>query len=147
MKTSIKELKPEAIYPIRHEVLRKGKPFETTFFEGDHHEKTKHFGLILENKVVGVVSVYKKNCDSFEEKEQFQIRGMAILEEFQKKGFGKLLIKKAEADCSKQKADLIWFNARESAKKFYEKLNYKINGKPFDIANVGLHYIMFKKLE
>ncbi|MFC4739076.1 GNAT family N-acetyltransferase [Flavobacterium ponti] len=147
MKTTIKELKPEAIYPIRHEVLRKGKPFETTFFEGDHDEKTKHFGLILENKVVGVVSVYKKNCDSFEEKEQFQIRGMAILEEFQKKGFGKLLIEKAEADCSKQKADLIWFNARESAKKFYENLNYKINGKPFDIENVGLHYIMFKKLK
>ncbi|SNB42987.1 Acetyltransferase, GNAT family, YitI (fragment) [Flavobacterium psychrophilum] len=43
-------------------------------------------------------------------------------------------------------ASLIWFNAREAAVPFYEKLGYTKNGLPFAIANVGIHFLMFKNL-
>ena len=142
----IKEIDIKSIISVRHLVLRKGKPIETCYFVNDEKETTKHFGLLIDDKVIGVVSLFGNKNVLFKDKKQFQIRGMAVLEEYQHKGFGKLLIEKAETYCFDVKADLIWFNARESAKNFYQKMNYTINGKPFDIENIGLHYIMFKKL-
>ena len=46
-----------------------------------------------------------------------------------------------------QKGTLIWFNARENAVSFYEKLHYIKIGAPFAIADIGLHYLMKKEMD
>ena len=142
----IKKITVKTVYPIRNLVLRKGKPIESCHFIDDEKETTQHFGAIIDNKTIGVVSIFEQSNPIFLEKKQFQIRGMAVLEEFQKKGFGNLLIKKSEVYCLHYGADLIWFNARENAKLFYEKLDYIAIECPFEIKDIGLHYIMYKKL-
>lgn len=142
----IKKISSVETYPVRHEVLRKGKPIETCQFKGDDDENTTHFGLFLEDKLVGIISIFKENNNLFPESKQFQIRGMAVLEEFQGKGFGAELVKEAENHSINLNTDLIWFNAREKAVPFYEKLNYKITGDPFLIPDVGIHFVMYKKI-
>ena len=82
----------------------------------------------------------------FENKNQIQLRGMAILETEQKKGFGNMLIKCIEKDINTQNISLIWFNARENTILFYEKLGYSILGNQFEILGIGKHYMMYKKL-
>lgn len=141
----VKKITALETYTVRQEVLRKGKPIETCHFIGDDATTTSHFGLFENEKLIGVVSVYKTNSILFAEKTQFQIRGMAVLENFQSKGFGEQLLKTAENFCWEKKADLIWFNAREKAVSFYKKLGYEIIGDAFDISNVGIHFVMFKK--
>jgi GNAT superfamily N-acetyltransferase len=143
---TIKEIDKKSTYPVRHLVLRKGKPIESCYFEDDEKDSTVHFGLIIDKKIVGVVSLFEQKNENFNENKQFQIRGMAVLDKYQQKGYGKLLIQKVETYCLELNVDLIWFNARENAKKFYQKMNYTTTGKPFLIENIGLHYIMFKKL-
>lgn len=133
-------------YPVRHEVLRKGKPIETCPFKGDDEENTTHLGLHLEGKLVGIISVFKEKNHLFPETNQFQIRGMAVLEAFQGKGLGAKLIKEAKNHCVNLNADLIWFNAREKAVPFYEKLDYKIIGDSFLIPDVGIHFVMYMKI-
>jgi len=142
----IKKISSIETYPIRHKVLRKEKPIETCQFKGDDDENTTHFGLFLEDKLVGIISIFKENNNLFPESKQFQIRGMAVLEEFQGKGFGAELVKEAENHCINLNTDLIWFNAREKAVPFYEKLNYKITGDSFLIPDVGIHFVMYKKI-
>ena len=56
----IKKISSVETYPIRHEVLRKGKPIETCKFKGDDDENTIHFGLFLEDKLVGIISIFKE---------------------------------------------------------------------------------------
>ena len=48
----IKKISSVKTYPVRHEVLRKGKPIETCQFKGDDNKNTTHFGLFLEDKLV-----------------------------------------------------------------------------------------------
>ena len=133
-------------YPVRHEVLRKGKPIETCQFKGDDDENTIHFGLYQNERLIGIISIFKEKNDLFSETNQFQIRGMAVLEVFQGKGFGAELVKEAENHCINLNADLIWFNARENAVPFYKKLNYIIIGDSFLIPDVGIHFAMYKKI-
>jgi GNAT superfamily N-acetyltransferase len=141
----VKKITALETYTVRQEVLRKGKPIETCHFIGDDASTTTHFGLFEDETIIGVVSVYKANSPLFSEKTQFQIRGMAVLENFQSKGYGEQLLKTAENFCWEEKANLIWFNAREKAVSFYQKSGYKIVGDSFDIPNVGIHFVMFKK--
>lgn len=142
---SVKKISPSETYSVRQEVLRKGKPIETCYFNGDNDSTTTHFGLIEFNKIIGVVSVFQTKYSEFNDDSQFQIRGMAILENFQKKGLGKQLLNVAEKYCWDEKANLIWFNAREKAVSFYKKSGYKIIGASFEIPDVGTHFVMFKK--
>lgn len=144
--TEIKKINFAATFSVRHPVLRQGKPIESCFFEGDDAETTVHFGLFLETKLVGVISVFKNKNSIFSAENQFQIRGMAVLQEYQGKKLGKQLLIESEAYVSSQKGDLIWFNAREIAVPFYQNSEYEIVGEAFEIKEVGTHYIMYKNL-
>ena len=142
----IKKINSIDTYAVRHEVLRKGKPIETCQFKGDDDENTIHFGLYQNERLIGIISIFKEKNDLFSETNQFQIRGMAVLEEFQGKGFGAELVKEAENHCISLNTDLIWFNARENAVPFYKKLDYIIIGDSFLIPDVGIHFAMYKKI-
>lgn len=142
----IKEIRSKETYIVRQPVLRKGKPVESCIFEGDDLETTHHFGLFFENDLIGIISLYSKINTTFAEKTHAQIRGMAVLEDHQKKGIGEALVKHCENYCLQKNINLIWFNARTAAVGFYQKMNYKTVGEAFDIKDVGEHYLMFKKL-
>jgi len=141
----IKKISSAETFSVRHPVLRKGKPMESCHFEGDDLETTQHFGLYLKQEIVGIISLFKKSNPDFQEKNQYQIRGMAVLEDQRKKDFGKALILYSEEQCKNQNVDLIWFNARIEASGFYEKMGYQKIGVPFEIPDVGEHIVMFKK--
>jgi len=131
---------------VRHPVLRAGKPIETCNFEGDDLPSTVHFGLYFEEQLIAVISAFEVKNKLFIEENQYQIRGMAVLEEFQKKGFGEELLKHCENEIKLKKGNLIWFNARETAVGFYKKSGYEVLGDQFEILDVGPHYILFKSL-
>jgi GNAT superfamily N-acetyltransferase len=138
----IREITAFETFLVRHPVLRNGKPIETCHFEDDNSPTTKHFGFFDNDNLVGVISLFQKRNDFFEQKKQFQIRGMAVLENYQKKGFGNKLVRHCENLVIQKKAGLIWFNARIIAVPFYEKLGYQTIGNKFEIGDVGLHFVM-----
>lgn len=133
-------------FAVRQPVLREGKPIESCHFDGDDLETTSHFGLYIDENLIGVVSVFKIINPIFNTTNQFQIRGMAILPQFQKTGFGQKLVIHCEEFIKNLNGTLIWFNAREKAVPFYEKLGYQKVGNPFSIADIGIHYIMKKEI-
>lgn len=133
-------------FQVRHPVLRNEKPIESCHFDGDNLKSTVHFGLFDTDKIQAVISLFETKNAHFVSEKQIQIRGMAVLQEHQKKGFGKILITNAEHYCIQNKSNLIWFNARQEAVGFYQRMGYVIIGIPFEIIDVGKHVVMFKNL-
>ena len=131
-------------YPIRISVLRRGKTLVSCPFADDDLPSTAHFGLFFDTKLCGIVSVYKVNNTNFESTNQFQIRGMAVLDNFQQRGFGKSLMESAENHVKILNGDVVWMNARQKALSFYKKLGYHEVGLPFMIEDIGMHYLMKK---
>lgn len=142
----IKIIPSKETYSVRQPVLRAGKPIESCLFDGDDLETTVHFGLYYDELLVGIVSVFENKNVLFKDILQIQIRGMAVLEEYQNKKLGNFLINNVEKYATFQNIPLIWFNARENAVGFYKKLGYEIIGTSFDIVGVGTHYVMYKHL-
>ncbi len=143
---NIREIASGETYVVRHPVLRPGKPVETCRFDGDDLHSTTHFGLYENDQLAGVASLFQAKHPAFPDFRQFQLRGMAVLDDFQGMGFGQLLVEATEDKARRGAAEIIWFNAREIAVGFYERMGYKITGKPFEIGDIGLHYVMFKRM-
>lgn len=142
----IKLITSAEAWSIRQSVLREGKPLEACIFDGDDLETTFHTGLFFQNSLVAVASFMKNLHALFIEKSQFQLRGMAVLKEFQGQGFGHHILNFGESLLIDQGVELIWCNARKIAVPFYQKNNYSIQGDPFNIRNIGIHYVMGKTL-
>src|SRR5688500_390742 len=81
---------------VRHPVLRPGKPVDSCRFEGDDLTTSTHLGLFKDNYLIGIISIFEVKSTLFNDERQFQRRGMAVLEEHQKKGFGEKLVHYAE---------------------------------------------------
>lgn len=140
-------LNPEAVIPVRHEVLRKGKPIETAFFDGDATADAFHLGIYHYNQIVAVAS-YLPNKHAYfkEEWKQYQLRGMAVLPEYRGQDFGKKMYLKALEILKERNTNVLWFNARVVAWPFYEKLGAQKLGTPFFIDGIGDHSLMFQEI-
>ncbi len=141
----IKEISSFETFLVRHPVLRADKNIETCVFDGDDLETTKHFGYFINEKLIGVASIYQNRNLNFLELNQLQLRGMAILKNHQKNGFGEKLLNYCEDYAIKNQIEMIWFNAREIATPFYKNLGYYVFGSFFEISEIGNHILMFKR--
>ena len=141
----IKQISFGETYPIRQIVLRPNRPLETCFFDGDELKTTFHFGSFVNDNLVGIISLFKNDNPLFQKESQYQIRGMAVLEEYREYGFGKMLIAHSEKFLAEKDINFVWFNARETAVNFYKKQGCKIIGDAFDIPDAGIHYVMWKE--
>ncbi len=138
----IKEITTAQTYLVRQPVLRPGKSIEFCYFDGDDLPTTKHYGFFIKKKRVGVITLKFIKNKNFICEQQYQIRGMAVLENYQQKGIGAKLLKYAENIVVQNNGVLIWFNARITAINFYKTNNYITVGKPFEIFDIGEHYLI-----
>lgn len=136
----------ETTFSVRNPVLRPNQPIESCVFDGDNLPSTTHIGFYENQKLVGVVSLFAKSNLNWAIKYQYQMRGMAVLNDFQKKGIGEQLITAVINFAREEKIQLIWFNARKNAVPFYEKLNFHTYGTAFEIEGIGTHYLMYRML-
>ena len=140
----IKQISAEATYIVRHPILRDGRPIEDCAFKDDDLETTVHLGLFFKSELVGCATYLQNRNALFSEENQYQLRGMAILKDFQGYTFGTLLLKHGEQLLTKKNVDRLWCNARQTATEFYKRHDYEIIGDAFNIPDVGTHYVMTK---
>ena len=147
MKVEITSIEVSKCYPLRHEMLRRGKPFETCYFDGDNSEGTFHLGAIVDNEIIGIISVYEKDLTQFKNSKGAQFRGIAVALKHQRKGVASKLINCAEKETKKRmNPKYIWLNGRISANNLYLGRGFDLIGDPFEINTIGIHQRFIKMI-
>lgn len=90
--------------------------------EEDNHGY--HFGAFMDNKLVGVVSLFQNGND-------FQFRKFAVDESVQGMGIGKTMLQHLVDFAINENAKRLWCNARVSAIGFYLKYGFENTGQFF----------------
>ena len=134
------------VVPLRHAVLRPGKPVETAHFQEDKNPRSFHVCAEKDQQVIAVASLYREDHPLIKGSEVWRLRGMAVHASMQGRGIGARLLHFAEGELSRMHCDTVWCNARERAASFYRRNNWQVIGKPFDIPEIGLHFVMFKNI-
>ena len=134
-------------YPLRHKMLRKGKPLETCHFDGDNSKGTFHLGALIDNVIIGIISVYEKDLTQFKNSKGAQFRGIAVASKHQRKGVASKLINYAQKETKKRmNPKYIWLNGRISANNLYLDRGFKPIGDRFEINTIGIHQRFIKML-
>ena len=143
----VKKVKSTELLEIRSKVLRNSSNYEFCKFVGDNMKSSIHIGVFNDKKIIGGVSLIKNNSNYKNLTNCYQLRGMCILKDFQKKGIGIKMLIEAESLCKNLNIENIWMNAREKAANLYLKLNYIDSKIHYEIAGIGLHYFLYKNLK
>ncbi|ASJ73842.1 GNAT family N-acetyltransferase [Granulosicoccus antarcticus] len=130
MEMKIRKITCVATLDIRQRVLWPDKPKEYCEVEGD--ESALHYGIYLEEVLVGVASVY-------EDAGAVRLRKFAVEAEHQGMGLGAALIRHVIHYVQCAGATVFWCDARESARAFYERFGLSIEGERFYKANVSYY--------
>ena len=146
MNLSLKIVKSEDLLNLRSKILRNNLEPNLCRFPGDKEINSFHLGAFNGNTLIGGVSVMKNESKKKELPNCFQLRGLFVDKEFQHNGIGKTIVNFVENRLRDSGVNYLWMNARESAVLFYLKLNYSNSKISYVINEIGLHYLMYKKL-
>jgi GNAT superfamily N-acetyltransferase len=143
---SLKIVKSDDLLNLRSKILRNNLDPNLCRFPGDKEINSFHVGAFNGNTLIGGVSVMKNECKKKELPNCYQLRGLFVDKEFQHNGIGKTIVNFVENRLRDSGVNYLWMNARESAVLFYLKLNYSNSKISYVINEIGLHYLMYKKL-
>ena len=143
----IKQITAEQTKPLRKLILRPDLSMEELTYDGDLDESSAHFGFIEEDAVKGIATLYNSPSPALDQSlNMYRLRGMAVEESLRGKNAGRKLIDACVDFVSRNKGDVIWCDARISAKGFYEKLGFVATGKIYHVKGAGDHYLMYRMI-
>ena len=132
------ELQKKSI-ELRTKVLREPLGLVYTREQLEDEKDEIHIVAIIDNTIVGVLLL--KKLDN----ERIKMRQVAVAIDLQKTGIGKKLVAFSEEFAQENGFIKIVLHARDTAKRFYQTLNYQIIGKSFMEVGI-LHYKMEKAI-
>jgi len=115
-------------------------------YHNDDRDQTFHLGAFDDNKLVSVASFFFEKIDNFEDEYQYQLRGMATLPKHRHKGFSSELLQMAFSIIKQNQCTILWCNARESARGYYEKVGFMVIDGPYENDQIGNYYLMSKSI-
>lgn len=130
------DLNWEQTIPIRHKVLWPNESPEFCRVEGD--TEGLHFGVVINNEIVCVASVYVDAGTA-------RLRKFATLSQFQGQGIGSCMLNHIVNKLKQDEISYLWFDARVSAVGFYQRLGFTSLGEPF-YKNEIAYYKMYANL-
>ena len=125
---------------FRWKILRKpiGKGIDS--LKDQYEESSFHLIGIKDEIIIGCGRLH------FNNKDEAQIRYMAVEERYQGKGIGKKILELLEKNAKKNNAKKIILNARDHVLSFYKSSDYTAIGK-YDGSDTGIpHTRMVKKI-
>lgn len=124
---------------LRYRILRKPLGLQFTEAELKRDEKGTHFGLFVDGKITACLTLIKIDAGIM------QMRQVAVEDDAQGRGLGKMLSMAAEEYALDKGCTIIFCHARKTAVPFYEKLGYHIVSEEFIEINIP-HFVMEKAI-
>lgn len=131
----IEQIRPELTWLIRRDVLYPGQSLDKIRLSDD--EKGTHLGLFDQNKLISVLSYFRKG-------DSIQFRKFATLTDYQGKGYGSELLHYLIEISKAENIERIWCNARENASNFYSKFGFMKTNQSFQ--KDGVDFVIMEKI-
>ncbi len=133
---------------LRSKVLRPNQPIDVCHYPEDNHKDSFHLGYLINQQMIGNGTFLPNGHPNFSTAlKPYRLRGMAVDPKHQGLNIGTKILLKSLAILQEKQADLLWFNARESVFRFYEKNGFLFHARIFDIPTIGPHKVMYKWLQ
>jgi GNAT superfamily N-acetyltransferase len=127
-------------HDLRRRLLRAGAEDAEVSFEGDEESSSVHLGAFAGAALVAVASLIVRRFPDRPGVAAIQLRGMAVEEDLQMTGVGRVLLERARQVAKESGASILWANARTAALGFYLKEGMVSAGSDFYEPTTGLFH-------
>lgn len=90
----------------------------------DDDDRTFHLGAFDDNKLVSIASFYFENHPKMSTENQYRVRGIATLPEYQRQGISSTLLNTALSIAKQNLCNLVWCDVLPESEEFYEKVGF-----------------------
>jgi GNAT superfamily N-acetyltransferase len=134
--------------PLRQRILRPHQRPEELVFAHDDAAATLHVGAFVAEEMVGTATVHPEAMPGpdGDPRRDWRLRGMATAPPMRRRGVGAALVEACSEHVSSNGGRRVWCNARVGAAPFYAALGFVTVGEPFDMKDIGPHYLMVRAL-
>ena len=129
----------EQMVKLRNDILRKPLGLYFTDEELQKEKNNLLIGAFEDDQIMGCCMLVE------EDPQTIRLRQMAVINDLQGKGYGKVLMQFAENLARDRGYKKITMHARKNALGFYEKMGYKTKGEEFQEITIP-HFVMEKEL-
>jgi GNAT superfamily N-acetyltransferase len=140
MTVEVRRARADEIFPLRHAVLRPGRPVSASVYGED--DSAVHIGAWDDGSLVGCATVFPdpwRGADGWPaDPTAWRLRGMAVDPSRHRTGVGRQVLAAVVDAATTGGAPLVWANARTSALPFYEANGWVVAGEQFITADTGL---------
>lgn len=144
MRFTTRTIVPEDTRPLRHLVLWPHLPdVESCVIDIDHREDAIHIGAYLEERLVGICSLFEMHTPKLEDAKQYRLRAMATHPDMRGAGAGKAVVNAALEQVKNLGKDVLWCDARKVALGFYGRMGFDRIDEWYEVRNIGPHQLMF----
>jgi len=140
MTLEVRRAQVDEIFPLRHAVLRPGRPESASVYAEDG--TAVHIGAWDDDALVGCATVFparwRGSDDWSADAAAWRLRGMAVDPSRHRAGIGRRVLAAVVDAATTGGAPLLWANARTTALAFYEADGWTVAGEEFIAADTGL---------
>jgi GNAT superfamily N-acetyltransferase len=112
-------------------------------FPEDTRPGAFHLGVRDGDTILAVASFSTEATPYRPGRSAIRLRGMAVDGPFQQHGIGRLLVTTVVDRLRAERVDVLWCNARDSARGFYARLGFEVEGDGFVLPESGIaHHVM-----
>lgn len=128
----------DQVRPLRHAVLRAGRPLEESVYPEDELPDTLHLAALADDGSVRACGTFFP--EPYQGRAAWRLRGMASDPRVRGKGFAGALLAVALDRLRRGGVTVVWCNARTSALPFYRRFGFAAVGEEFEVVGVP-HYV------
>lgn len=140
MTLEVRRARVDEIFPLRHAVLRPGRPASASVYAED--DSAVHIGAWDDGTLVGCATVFpdpwRGSADRPADGAAWRLRGMAVDPSRHRAGIGRQVLAAIVNAATAGGAPLLWANARTTALPFYEANGWTVAGDEFTATDTGL---------
>jgi predicted GNAT family N-acyltransferase len=140
IKIILEKVKVQELYQFRKDILRPMEnDLKNVHYNGDSNDNTIHIKAMINNKIVGCLSIMKEAFPKKKYKESYRIRALAVDPQFRKKGIANLMINKI-LNLVPSTDFLFWGSMRVEHIQSCKNLGfYVLEDEVFNIEGTGFH--------
>lgn len=141
----VKAVDAEVTRVLRRTVLRPHQSLAE--LESEENPDATWFAAIGDDgQAVGSVSIAADASPDGVEGQAYRIRAMATTEDRRGRGLGAVLLGAVLDHARRRGGDFVWCSARTSAAGFYRNAGFVETSNPYDVAHIGEHVRMARRL-
>jgi ribosomal protein S18 acetylase RimI-like enzyme len=134
-------------FPLRQKILRPHESLADMVRPDDEHPDSAHFAVFdIAGEVIATGTVRGRPAAWAADEAGYQIRGMAVDENFRGRGLGAALLDAIIGHVQERGGGILWAEVRVKARTLYERAGFVSQGEPFKTEHAGLQVVMWVRI-